>query len=123
MKIMTRCLSTTIIGGALALTGCAPTTTILPLGSNQFRAITSSSSRSTAYETTMKNATKQCQQLGRKIIVVSSHNTYSGLNKQQKMISSLASDFTSAISGGHSGLNSSSSDDDNQVVVQFKCVK
>ena len=103
------------------LSGCAPTTTIMPMGGNRYQAMTSSSSRSEAYQASFKKATEHCQQQGKVVVVDSAKNTYSGLNKDQKMMTGMAN-IVGSIAGASSYAATSSSDD-NQVVLKFKCVK
>jgi hypothetical protein len=109
----------------LALTGCVPLgppSTILPMGGNNFQAITSTSSRTQAYEASLNNATKQCTQEHKSIVVVNSKYKYTGPNQQQEMTTGAIGAVASILSHGHSGDDADNGNEYHEVTLKFKCV-
>lgn len=113
--------SLTLIG----LTGCVPMgppTTILPMGANHYQAITSTNSRSAAYEASLKHATAKCNEQQRNIVVSSSSYRYTGPNQDQRTTQGAIGAVASILSHGQDD-NNASDNEYNEVTLKFKCVR
>lgn len=121
-KIILLILSVPVL---LSLASCVPPgppTTILPMGAHKYQAITSTDSRTDAYQASLKNATAECSKQQKSIIVEKSSYKYTGPNQQQKMTEGAVGAFAEVLSHGQAGDNSSAGNEDHEVTLKFKCV-
>lgn len=121
-KIILLMLSVPVLLGLASCVPVGPPSTILPMGGNQFQAITSTDSRSNAYEASLNNATAECKKEHKGIVVVSSKYKYTGPNQQQKMTSGAIGALASVLSAGHADDSASDGNEYHEVTLKFKCV-
>lgn len=99
---------------AMLLTNCA-STTIYPNGGDVFTSVSTSSSQAYAEKDAQSKAAAHCKKLGKQFVVMRHETQYHGADTATKIAGGVASGFTG-------GTNLAVSENDYEVILQFKCV-
>jgi hypothetical protein len=102
-----------VCAAATLMTGCA-STSIYPTGNNTFSSVTTSSDQGYAEKDAQKKAEEQCAKVGKHLVVLKHDTEYHGPDQQTKLVGSIAGGL---LGGG----NTSTSNSDYQVKMNFKC--